>query len=610
MSQPPLLSLRDVRLTLGGAPLFAGVTFALSRGDRLALIGRNGAGKSTLMRLVAGRIETDAGEVFRQPGVDFAFARQEPDFGEAKTVLDYGLSGLPDHLAGDAFRVEAELDAFEVDPKADPRSLSGGQARRAALARAFAGDAQVLLLDEPTNHLDIAAIQALETRLKTFRGAILVVSHDRRFLEEVSTGCLWLRQGQVRRLNESYRAFEDWADRIEADERAALDKLDTQLKAEHHWLARGVTARRKRNQGRLERLQEMRARRKEQVALLNAASARAGLDAETGDGRSKLVFEAKGVSFTWPGADAPIVKGLDTRILRGDRIGIIGANGSGKTTLIRLLLGQLEPSEGRIRRAKTIEIAYLDQMRASLKPTDTLKDVLCPLGGDQVVVRGRPRHVAGYAKDFLFIPDQLHQPVTTLSGGERNRLCLAKALATKSDLLVLDEPTNDLDMDTLDLLEDLLADYEGTLILVSHDRAFLDAVVTATLAPLGEGRWIETPGGYSDFEAQARPLMREPAPSRQPDRAEPKTPPAPKAVTKLSYKEQRRLEEAERQVPDLEAEIARIEAALADPALFTADPKRFAALTRRLETARSELENAELDWLELSEKRDRLAEGA
>ena len=609
MSQPPVLSLRDIRLALGGDPLFTGATFNLSRGDRMALIGRNGAGKSTLMRLVAGTVVADDGEVFRQPGVDFTFARQEPDFGDAKTVRDYALSGLPAHMAGEAFRVDAELDAFNVDPDADPKALSGGQARRAALARAFATGAGVLLLDEPTNHLDITAIRDLEARLKAFRGALLVVSHDRRFLEEVSTGCLWLRQGQVRRLNQSYRGFEGWADEVEAEERAALQKMTTQLNAEQRWLARGVSARRKRNQGRLERLHQLRAQRREQLSLLNASAAKAGLEADTGDGKSRLIFEAKGVSFSYPETPSPIVADLETRILRGDRIGIIGANGSGKTTLIKLLLGELAPTAGRLRRAKAIDITYLDQMRSALKPNDTLKDFLCPLGGDQVIVRGRSRHVAGYAKDFLFSPDQLHQPVTTLSGGERNRLTLAKALATPSDLLVLDEPTNDLDMDTLDLLEDMLGDYEGTLILVSHDRAFLDGVVTATLAPLGQGRWVETPGGYSDFEAQNKPSLKKSTPPRA-KTAKPVTKPTVRTQTKLSYKEQRRLEETEALVPALEKEIQDIETHLAAADLYSRDPATFQRLTLRLESAKSELEEAELDWLTLTEKREQLSENA
>ncbi|MEM8921528.1 MAG: ABC-F family ATP-binding cassette domain-containing protein, partial [Pseudomonadota bacterium] len=388
----------------------------------------------------------------------------------------------------------------------------GGQRRRLALARAFAADPDILLLDEPTNHLDIAAIEALEARLKSFRGAMLVVSHDRRFLETVTTAIAWLRQGVVRAFDQGYKHFEPLAEQVEADEEKALDRLETKLKAEHRWLARGVTARRKRNQGRLRKLQGMRAERMSRRSAMNDAKAAASLVSETSEGASKLVIEAKGVSKAFDADEGPlqIVDALDLKIMRGDRVGVMGGNGAGKTTLLRLLLKQLEADQGRIRLAKNLEIAYLDQTRERLKPDDTLWETLAPLGGDHIMVRGASRHVASYAKDFMFTPAQLRQPVGALSGGERNRLTLALALAQPSNLLVLDEPTNDLDVETLDMLEDMLSEYDGTLIIVSHDRAFIDGVVTSLLTPQGDGAWIETPGGYADYLAQKTPAAAKP----------------------------------------------------------------------------------------------------
>ncbi|HEX5007658.1 MAG TPA: ATP-binding cassette domain-containing protein, partial [Hyphomonadaceae bacterium] len=460
----------------------------------------------------------------------------------------------------------------------------------------------------PTNHLDVTAIEELEDRLRSFRGAVMTVSHDRRFLENVSTSIAWLRQGIVRQLDKGYAAYEDWAADVEEAEEAAFAKLNTQLKAEERWMARGVTARRRRNMGRVRKLLDMRAEKRQRKMALGEAAAGANLSIDTGAQTGRLVIEAKGLSKTFQTKEGPleIARSFNLRVMRGDRVGFVGPNGSGKTTLLKMLLGQLEPDSGMTRLARTAEVAFLDQSRTSLRPDETLWDTLAPLGGDQIIVRGYPRHVAAYAQDFLFDARQLRQPVGALSGGERNRLTLALALARPSNLLVLDEPTNDLDIETLDLLEEMLADYDGTILLVSHDRAFLDGVVTSVLTPEGDGRWLETPGGYSDYLSQRKPEAQKPAASASKPSA---APTAPKVQSKLGYMDQRRLEELNRLMPQRQAEIATLEAEMADPGLFSKQPSAFATKAARLEAARAELESHELEWLELEEKREALARG-
>jgi ATP-binding cassette subfamily F protein uup len=520
--------------------------------------------------------------------------------------------GLPSDLA---YRAEAELSSWGVPFGLDLTKASGGQSRRIALAHAFAHDPDILLLDEPTNHLDVPAIELLEQELKAYRGACLIVSHDRRFLENVSTDVAWLRQGVVRTLDKSYAHFEEWVELVEAEEEKAFDKLSVQLKAEERWMARGVTARRRRNMGRVRKLQDMRAEKREKRMALNDAANTANLAIDSGAQSSKLVMEAKGLSKTFetPDGPLPIVRNLNLRVMRGDRLGLIGPNGAGKTTLLKLILGQLAPDAGALRLAKNLEIAYLDQTRVNLKPNETLWDTLAPLGGDQIIVRGHPKHVAAYAKDFMFESKQLRQPVSALSGGERNRLTLALALAKPSNLLVMDEPTNDLDIETLDLLEDMLADYDGTLLLVSHDRAFVDNVVTSILTPEGDGVWLETPGGYSDYVAQRRPgraatAFRSSAPEAAPKGGARPQAPAPQkpATSKLSYKDARRLDELNRLMPERKAEIEQLEDAMADAALFSKDPKAFSARANRISAARAELDAYEMEWLELEEKREAL----
>ena len=603
MAQPPLISLTNVRLTFGSGPLFEGVTLALSKGERAALVGRNGAGKSTLMKIISEVIEPDSGEVWRQPGITYATVAQEPDLSGFATVLDYVADGLEG-----AYMAEAEIMEFGIDPEADPKTLSGGQKRRAALAKAFAIQPTILLLDEPTNHLDVPMIEYLEGRLKAFNGVVLVVSHDRRFLETVSTNTLWLRQGKVLKSPEGYLKFDQWAEQIEEEDERQLRRMTTQLKDEQHWLARGVTARRKRNQGRLARLRQMKVDHAQMRSALNDRKSLAEFSADAGEAMSKKVIEAKGLSKTFQTADGPLViaSGLDLRILRGDRIGIIGPNGAGKTTLVRLLLGEITPDAGTVTHSKTLQVTYQDQTRESLNATDTMWEALAPMGGDSINVQGNQRHIAAYAKDFLFRPEQLRQPVGALSGGERNRLALAIGLAQTSNLLVMDEPTNDLDMQTLELLEDMLLAYEGTLILVSHDRAFLDATVTSCLCPLGDGEWIQTAGGWSDAQEQLKGVRQKNAPKTEKSKSAAAPAAKAKPAAKLSYKDEHRQKEINALIPKLQAEIAALEKDLADAGLYARDAAAFTKKSARVGAARTQLEDIEMEWLEIEEKRESL----
>ena len=604
MAQPPLISLSDVRLSLGAKPLFEGVTLSLSKGERAALVGRNGAGKSTLMRIISEQQEADSGQVWRQPGTTFATVVQEPRFDGYDTVLDYVSEGLEY-----TYMAEAELMEFGVDPAADPKTLSGGQQRRVALAKAFAAEPDVILLDEPTNHLDVPMIEYLEGRLKAFNGVVLVVSHDRRFLENISTNTLWLRQGVVLKSPEGYVKFDEWAEAIEVEEERQMKRMTTQLKDEHRWLARGVTGRRKRNQGRLARLHDMRATHGAMRAALNDRKTTAEFSAGVGDSMSKKVIEVKGLSKTFDTPNGPLViaKDLSLKILRGDRIGIIGPNGAGKTTLVRLLLGEIEPDEGTVRHGKTLDVTYLDQTRDTLNPKDTIWEALAPAGGDSLMVQGQQRHIASYAKDFLFKPEQLRQPVGALSGGERNRLALAIGLAKPSTLLVMDEPTNDLDLQTLELLEDMLLNYEGTLLLVSHDRAFLDSSVTSCLCPLGDGKWVQTAGGWTDAQDQLANIRRHDESDAHASKAKAPDTPKAKPQKKLSFKDAHRQKEIDELIPKLKAEVAALEKALADPDLYSRDPDAFNAKSARIAAARAEAEAAEMEWLEIEEKREALA---
>jgi ATP-binding cassette subfamily F protein uup len=594
----PILALKDVKLADGPLMLFDGVDLGLEPRVRACLVGRNGAGKSTLMRILIGQIEPDAGERTVAAGIRIAVVPQEPDI-TGETLLDYATAG-----GALDYEAEAAIEAFGLDPQKSAKGLSGGEIRRVALARAFAEDPDVLLLDEPTNHLDIMAIETLEERLSQSKAAALIVSHDRAFLERVTKRCFWLEHRQVRRLDESFAGFEAWAERVEQAEAEDARRLDVALKREQHWLERGVTGRRARNEGRRRRLMDMRA---EKSARQKDSRGQMYMAIESSGTSGKRVVEAKHVSKAF--GDRVILKDFSTRILRGDRVAVVGPNGAGKTTLVKVLLGDLAADAGEIKLGTNLEIAYIDQARAALSPEMTLRDVLTPLGGDQVLVRGMPKHVMAYAKDFLFKESQLRQPVKSLSGGERNRLLLARALATPANVLVLDEPTNDLDMDTLDLLEDMLADYDGTLILVSHDRDFIDRLATSTIGLDGMGRAVETPGGWQDFLAQNPGFFgaRYAAAQSTSKKAPPAPPPPPaKPTVKLSYKDQRRLEELEREIADLPGKIATIEAGLNDPSLYAKDPAGFDRLSKALDAARAKLAASEEEWLGLEERREAL----
>ncbi|MDB5479285.1 MAG: transporter, ATP-binding protein [Caulobacteraceae bacterium] len=595
----PVLALRDVRLADGPRWLFDGVDLGLEGRGRACLVGRNGAGKSTLLRILAGLTAPDEGERTLPPGTRITLVAQEP-FVEGATLLEFA-------AAGGAARHEAEaaLEAFGLDPARAPVGLSGGEARRAALARAFAEQPDVLLLDEPTNHLDIVAIEQLEALIGRNRASVLIVSHDRAFLERVTSRCFWLESRRVRRLDAGFADFEPWAEKLMAAEAEASRRLDKAIEREADWLAYGVTARRARNEGRRRRLVAMRQEKAESLRLARGDLTLASAAVQPS---GKRVLEAKGITKAYGGRT--LIQAFSTRVLRGDRVAIVGPNGAGKTTLVKILLGETAPDAGSVKLGVGLEIVYVDQARADLVEDMTLWSALAPLGGDQVMVQGQPRHVAAYAKDFLFRDDQLRQPVTSLSGGERNRLLLARALARPSNVLVLDEPTNDLDMDTLDLLEDMLADYAGTLILVSHDRDFIDRLATSTIALDGRGHAVETPGGWKDFLSQNPGFLEPPEPPavRRARAAPPPRPAAP--AVKLSFKDQRRLAELEARLAALPAEIAALEHHLHDPGLYGRDPAAFARTSTALEAARDELAAAEEAWLELETLKESLARGA
>ncbi|MGE5475960.1 MAG: ABC-F family ATP-binding cassette domain-containing protein [Bacteroidales bacterium] len=601
MAPPPLLSLRDVRLTFGGTPLFEGVTTWVAKGDKTCLVGRNGSGKSTLLKIFAGEILADSGERFVQPGSRIAYLPQDPLL-DGATVAEYVALGLPEDERDQMYRVDAVLAALGVDGSRDPRQLSGGEGRRAALARALVGEPDALLLDEPTNHLDLPTILWLEEWLKSYQGALVMISHDRRFLDNVSRQTLWLERGVVRRAEFGFAGFPQWQEDTYAAEEAELARMDNLLRREMHWLARGVTARRKRNMGRRRALDVLRSERAQRFTSKLDNDRRANLAAEAGDISGRLVIEAEKLDKSYGGK--VICENFSTRILRGDRVGLIGPNGAGKTTLLRMLTGDLAPDGGEVRLGTNLEPAYFDQRRDRLDPERSVWDTLTDGRGDNIWVRGRPQHVVGYMKDFLFSEAQARTPVKALSGGERNRLLLAKLLAKPSNLLILDEPTNDLDMDTLDLLEEVLADYEGTLLVVSHDRDFLDRLVTSVIAVEGNGDISEYPGGYSDYLRQ-RPQKEAP----KAEAAKPKTAEAPRAKTasKLSYKDARELDELPGRMDKLHAEIAKLEAEINDPGLYARDRARFDKAAARLDTARAELETAEERWLELEALREELA---
>jgi ATP-binding cassette subfamily F protein uup len=600
---PPLLQLTDIALTFGGTPLLEGAELAVAPGERVALVGRNGSGKSTLLRIAAGLIEPDRGQRFMQPGASVRYLPQEPDLAGYATTLAYVESGLGP--TDDPHQARYLLQQLGLGGEEDPAALSGGELRRAALAHVLAPAPDILLLDEPTNHLDLPAIEWLEAHLAEQRGALVLISHDRRFLQNLSQATVWLDRGRTRRIDIGFRGFEAWRDAQLAEEEVAQHKLDRKIVREEHWVRYGVRARRKRNMRRMGELQAMREARR----TYRQAAGTAAMQASEADLSGKLVVEAKGIAKAFAGR--PIVAEFSHRLLRGDRLGVVGPNGSGKTTLVSLITGALQPDSGQVRLGANVEMASLDQGRESLDPNWTLSEALTGGRGDTVTIGGQKRHVVGYMKDFLFEPQQARTPLSVLSGGERGRLMLARALAKPSNLLVLDEPTNDLDLETLDVLEEMLATYAGTVILISHDRDFLDRTVNAVLAPEGEGRWIEYAGGYSDMLAQrgadlagikAPPKLK---PTRDAAAAQ-SSRPVKTAKRRLSFHEKHALETLPTQIAALQADLRRLQDRLGDPQLYARDRKAFTDASEALSATQAQLAAAEERWLELEMLREEI----
>ncbi|MBB3611671.1 ABC-F family ATP-binding cassette domain-containing protein [Rhizobium sp. BK602] len=606
---PPILKLDDIFLSFGGAPLLAGAGLQVESGDKICLVGRNGSGKSTLLKIAADMVEAQSGEVFRHPSSTVRYLEQAPDFAGYKTVAAYAEAGLGP--GDDPYRVTYLLSHLGLTGEEDPKTLSGGEARRAALARVLAPEPDILLLDEPTNHLDLPTIEWLEGELQKSRSALVLISHDRRFLEKVSTATVWLDRGTSRRLDKGFAHFEAWRDQVLEAEELEQHKLGKAIEREEHWLRYGVTARRKRNMRRLGELQDMRARHRGHKGALGTVQAAAADAQESG----KLVIEADKITKAYD--ERIIVAPFSIRVHRGDCIGLVGPNGAGKTTLLKMLTGQLAPDSGTVKLGTNLEIATLDQKREELNPEDTLANYLTDGRGENLLVNGEQRHVTGYMKEFLFQPEQARTPIKNLSGGERARLMLARILSRPTNLLILDEPTNDLDIETLDLLQEIVAGFSGTVILVSHDRDFLDRTVTSTIAPANpedpDGRWIEYAGGYSDMLAQRKGAIEE---RRRAEKAAEK-PKASEATAasgaepskgkgKLSYKQKFALENLPKEMAKAEAEIAVREQKMADPNLFTKDPAAFNRLAAEMEKLRNSLARMEEEWLELEMLREEL----
>jgi ATP-binding cassette subfamily F protein uup len=602
---PPLIQLKDIALTFGGTPLLAGVELAVSAGERVCLIGRNGSGKSTLLKIVAGLVEADRGTRFVQPGATIRYLQQEPDYDGFSTTLAYVEAGL--NPGDDHYQAQYLLEQLGLTGTEDPANLSGGEARRAALARVLAPSPDILLLDEPTNHLDLTTIEWLEGELASRRSALVIISHDRRFLSNLSRATVWLDRGETRRIEKGFSAFEEWRDEVLAEEERDQHKLDRKIVAEEHWLRYGVSGRRKRNVKRLGNLFELRDQRRD----YRGVAGKANLAAAEAEASGKLVVEAKHIGKSY--GERPIIDDFSIRVARGDRIGIVGPNGAGKTTLISLLTGG-EPSDtGTIRLGANIEMVTLDQHRESLDPKTTLADALTGGRGDSIMVNGKPKHVIGYMRDFLFQQEQARTPLEVLSGGERGRLMLARALAKPSNVLVLDEPTNDLDLETLDVLEEMLGDYDGTVILVSHDRDFLDRVVTSVIAPEGNGRWTEYAGGYSDMLAQRGEDLKQRAVKAADDQKAIKAPLSPSSSAsfkrRLNFNEKHALETLPKTMAKLQAEIAKHQKLLDDPELYVKNRKKFDAASAAIAKAHTELDAAEEKWLELEMLREEIESG-
>ena len=603
MAQPPLLTLKNIHLTFGSTPLLEGADLAILPGERVCLVGRNGSGKSTLLKIAAGMIEPDDGERFFQPGTTVRYLPQEPDLSDFDTVRDYVIAGLEG--ADDEYRVPYLLDALGLTGEEDTAVLSGGEARRAALARALAPQPDILMLDEPTNHLDLPAIEWLEGELKSLRSAIVLISHDRRFLENLTRKTVWMDRGLSRTLDKGFTHFEDWRDEVLEQEELEQHKLGRQIAREQHWIVHGVSGRRKRNVRRVKELAGLRQQKKDY------RSVQGGVNITVAEGRSsgKSVVKMDGVSKSF---DRPIVSDLTLKINRGDRLGIIGPNGGGKTTLLKLIMGQLEPDSGDVKLGVNLEPLVLDQKREALDPNWTLKDALTDGSGDKVEVAGESKHVIGYMKDFLFLPEQARTPLHALSGGERGRLGLARGLRKPSNLLVLDEPTNDLDLETLDLLQEMIADYNGTVLVVSHDRDFLDRVTTSVLAlePDSAGNWVEFPGGYSDMVRQRGTGVQARKTASAQKKADAKAPPAPapapKPKGKLTYKDKHALETLPGEIEAINAQLKELEAKISDGDFYERDPNGFNAAIAKMGKLQETVAAKEELWLDIEMRKDEL----
>ncbi len=603
MARAPLLQLNDISLTFGGDPIFSDLSLVVHEGDRVALVGRNGSGKSTLLKVMAGLVEADHGKRVLSPGISTGYMEQDPDFVGFATLGDYAISELD---PSEAWKVEAVAEGLKLRLDATPEAASGGERRRAALAKLLAEAPELMLLDEPTNHLDVEAIGWLEKQLASTRAGFVLISHDRAFLNALTRATLWIDRGKVRRNEKGFADFEEWRDKTWDEEDLARHKLDRKIKSEARWAVEGISARRKRNMGRVRALGDLRQERANMIRRQGTAA----MAIEEGTKSGKRVIEAKGISKSFDGQT--IFKPFDLRVLRGDRIAFVGPNGVGKTTLLKVLTGQMDPDEGSVTHGTNLEMAVFDQTRAALDPNATLWDSLAldpsmAVSGasDQVMVRGTPKHVVGYLKEFLFDERQARAPVRSLSGGEKARLLLARLMARESNVMVLDEPTNDLDVETLDLLQDLLGDYPGTVLLVSHDRDFIDRVATTTIAMEGDGRAVTYAGGWSDYRAQRRVDVGAPAEKAvksKSDSAKPDVAAKPQTKPALSYTETHRLKELPGVIERLEAEIAKLEQFLMDPELFSREPVKFKKATEGLVERQGKLAAAEEEWLELEEK--------
>jgi ATP-binding cassette subfamily F protein uup len=598
---PPLLTLQDIHLTFGGTPLLEGAELSIGERERVCLVGRNGSGKSTLLKIAAGFTEFDRGTRFAQPGATIRYLAQEPDLSGFATTLAYVEAGLAP--GDDAYRARYLLEQLGLSGDEEPSRLSGGEARRAALARVLAPQPDILLLDEPTNHLDLPAIEWLESELANSRSALVLISHDRRFLERLSRATVWLDRGVTRSVPRGFSEFEAWRDQVLEEEEREHHKLGRKIVAEEHWMRYGVTARRKRNMRRVGELAALRKDFREHRRALGTVT----MTTTEAEVSGKLVAEAENIAKSF-GA-TPIVRDFSIRIQRGDRIGLVGPNGAGKTTLLKLLTGELAPDSGTIKLGTNLAMVTLDQRRAALDPLVSVRDTLTGGRGDQVFVGGNPRHVIGYLRDFLFAPEQAGTQVSALSGGERGRLLLAQALAQPSNLLVLDEPTNDLDLETLDLLEEMIDDYPGTVMLVSHDRDFLDRTVSGVVVAEGDGRWNVYAGGYSDMVAQRGEGVTAKAAAKAETKAPREKSAAPAATApknRLSFKDKHALETLPARIAKLEAEIAKLSKTIADPGLYAKDRAAFDQASAALAKTQAELAHAEDDWLRLEELREQV----